>query len=66
MKIKDAKRILKNARMTFKKTVGENEYRVQFKEDRDDTCAYYTDNVDDAVNTELKMRLKREELTWGF
>ena len=52
MKLKDAKRILKEIGMSISKKDGE--YRVNYKGGKEST-AYYTDGLDDAVSTGIAM-----------
>lgn len=58
---KDAKRYLQTHNMTFRKIVESGEYRVAFAEDGLDSerCAYYTDDISEAVATAVEMRKQR-------
>jgi hypothetical protein len=53
----EAKSIVRHLGLTLRK-VHSGDYRVNFC-DGDETAAYYTDNLEDAVNTAVEMARKR-------
>ena len=53
----EAKLIARHLGLTLRK-VRSGQYRVNFP-DADDSTAYYTDNLDDAINAAVKMARKR-------
>jgi hypothetical protein len=52
----EAKSIARHLRLTLRK-VRSGDYRVNFR-DGNETTAYYTDNLEDAVNTAVEMARK--------
>jgi hypothetical protein len=58
MTLQEAKSIARHLGLTLRK-VRSGDYRVNFR-DGDETTAYYTDNLEDAVNTAVEMTRKRE------
>ena len=56
--LREAKSIARHLRLTLRK-VRSGHYRVNFR-DGDETTAYYTDNLEDAVKTAVEMARKRE------
>jgi hypothetical protein len=58
MTLQEAKSIARHLGLTLRK-VRSGDYRVNFR-DGDETTAYYTDNLEDAVNTAVEMARKRE------
>src|SRR5215510_1484176 len=57
MTLQEAKSIARHFRLTLRK-VRSGDYRVNFR-DGNETTAYYTDNLEDAVNTAVEMARKR-------
>ena len=57
MTLQKAKSIARHLGFTLRK-VRSGDYRVNFR-DGNETTAYYTDNLEDAVNTALEMARKR-------
>jgi hypothetical protein len=55
--LQEAKSIARHLGLTLRK-VRSGDYRVNFR-DRNETTAYYTDNLEDAVNTVLVKARKR-------
>jgi hypothetical protein len=55
--LQEAKSIARHLRLTLRQ-VCSGDYRVNFR-DGDETTAYYTDNLEDAVNTAVEMARKR-------
>ena len=58
MTLQEAKSIARHLGLTLRK-VRSGDYRVNFR-DGDETTAYYTDNLEDAINTAVEMVRKRE------
>jgi hypothetical protein len=58
MTLQEAKSIARHLGLTLRK-VRSGDYRVNFR-DGNETTAYYTDNLEDAVNTAVEMARKRE------
>ena len=58
MTLQEAKSIARHLGLTLRK-VRSGDYRVNFR-DGDETTAYYTDNLEDAVNSAVEMARKRE------
>ena len=58
MTLQEAKLIARHLGLTLRK-VRSGQYRVNFP-DADDSTAYYTDNLEDAVNTAVEMARKRD------
>ena len=58
MTLQEAKSIARHLGLTLRK-VRSGDYRVNFR-DGDETTAYYTDNLEDAVNTAVEMARKRD------
>jgi hypothetical protein len=56
--LQEAKSIARHLRLTLRK-VRSGHYRVNFR-DGNETTAYYTDNLEDAVKTAVEMARKRE------
>ena len=54
----EAKSIARHLGLTLRK-VRTGDYRVNFR-DGDETTAYYTDNLEDAVNSAVEMARKRD------
>ena len=52
MRLQEAKSIARHLRLTLRQ-VRSGDYRVNFR-DGNEITAYYTDNLEDAVNTELR------------
>ena len=61
MTLQEAKSIARHLGLTLR-MVRSGEYRVNFR-DGNETTAYYTDNLEDAVKTAIEMAHKRELLT---
>jgi len=61
MTLQKAKSIARYLGLTLRELCSGN-YRVNFR-DGNETTAYYTDNLEDAVNTAVEMAHKRELLT---
>jgi hypothetical protein len=57
MTLQQAKSIARHLRLTLRK-VHSGDYRVNFR-DGNETTAYYTDNLEDAVNTAVEMARRR-------
>ena len=57
MTLQQAKSIARHLGLTLRK-VRSGDYRVNFR-DGNETTAYYTDNLEDAVNTAVEMARKR-------
>ena len=57
MTLQQAKSIARHLGLTLR-IVRSGAYRVNFR-DGNETTAYYTDNLDDAVNTAMEMARKR-------
>jgi hypothetical protein len=69
MTLGEAKSIARHLGLTLRK-VRSGDYRVNFR-DGNETTAYYTDNLEDAVNTAVEMARKRglsctNVMTGGF
>ena len=62
MTLQEAKSIARHLGLTLRK-VRSGDYRVNFR-DGDETTAYYTDNLENAVNTAVEMARKRELSAW--
>ena len=58
MTLQEAKSIARHLGLTLRK-VRSGDYRVNFR-DGDETTAYYTDNLEDAINSAVEMARKRE------
>jgi hypothetical protein len=58
MTLQEAKSIARHLGLTLRK-VRSGDYRVNFR-DGDETTAYYTDNLEDAVNSAVEMARKRD------
>jgi hypothetical protein len=56
MTLQEAKSIARHLGLTLRK-VRSGDYRVNFR-DGNETTAYYTDNLEDAVNTAVEMARK--------
>jgi hypothetical protein len=61
MTLQEAKSIARHLGLTLRQ-VRSGAYRVNFR-DGNETTAYYTDNLDDAVNTAIEMARKRGVVT---
>jgi hypothetical protein len=59
MTLQEAKSIARHLRLTLRK-VRSGDYRVNFR-DGNETTAYYTDNLEDAVNTAVEMARNCEQ-----
>src|SRR5512132_2408171 len=57
MTLQEAKSIARHLGLTLRK-LRSGDYRVNFR-DGNETTAYYTDNLEDAVNTAVEMARKR-------
>jgi hypothetical protein len=57
MTLQEAKSIARHLGLTLRK-VRSSEYRVNFR-DGNETTAYYTDNLEDAVHTAIEMACRR-------
>ena len=57
MTLQEAKSIARHLGLTLRK-VSSGDYRVNFR-DGNETTAYYTDSLEDAVNTAVEMARKR-------
>jgi hypothetical protein len=57
MTLQEAKSIARHLGLTLRK-VRSGDYRVNFR-DGNETTAYYTNNLEDAVNTAIEMARKR-------
>ena len=57
MMLREAKSIARHLGLTLR-TVRSGDYRMNFR-DGNETTAYYTDNLEDAVNTAIEMTRKR-------
>jgi hypothetical protein len=62
MTLQQAKSIARHLGLTLRK-VRSGDYRVNFR-DGNEMTAYYTDNLEDAVNAAVEMARKRELSTW--
>ncbi len=62
MTLQEAKSIARHLGLTLRK-VCSGHYRVNFR-DGNETTAYYTDNLEDAVKTAVDMARKRELSAW--
>jgi len=60
--LQQAKSIARHLGLTLRK-VRSGDYRVNFR-DGNEMTAYYTDNLEDAVNAAVEMARKRELSTW--
>jgi hypothetical protein len=60
MTLQEAKAIARHLGLTLRK-VRSGDYRVNFR-DGNETTAYYTDNLEDAVNTAVEMARTRNVL----
>ena len=58
MTLRKAKSIARHLRLTLRQ-VCSGDYRVNFR-DGDETTAYYTDSLEDAINTAVGMARRRE------
>ena len=58
MTLQKAKSIARHLRLTLRE-VYSGDYRVNFR-DGNETTAYYTDNLEDALNTAVEMARKRQ------
>ena len=58
MTLQEAKSIARHLGLTLRQ-VRSGDYRVNFR-DGNETTAYYTDNLEDAVNTAVEMARKRD------
>jgi hypothetical protein len=61
MRLQEAKSIARHLRLTLRQ-VRSGDYRVNFR-DGNETTAYYTDNLEDAVHTAVEMARKRSGIT---
>jgi hypothetical protein len=57
MTLQKAKSIARHLRITLRK-MRSGDYRVNFR-DGNETTAYYTDNLEDAINAAIEMARKR-------
>jgi hypothetical protein len=57
MTLQEAKSIARHLKLTLR-IVRSGDYRVNFR-DGNETTAYYTDNLEDAVSTAIEMARKR-------
>jgi hypothetical protein len=57
MKLQEAKSVARHLGLTLRE-VCSGDYRVNFR-DGNETTAYYTDDLEDAVNTAVEMARKR-------
>ena len=62
MTLQEAKSIARHLGLTLRH-VRSGDYRVNFR-DGNDTTAYYTNDLEDAVNTAVEMARKRELAAW--
>jgi hypothetical protein len=62
MTLQEAKSIARHLGLTLRQ-VRSGDYRVSFR-DGNETTAYYTDDLEDAVNTAVEMARKRELSAW--
>ena len=62
MTIQEAKSITRHLRLTLRK-VRSGDYRVNFR-DGNETSAYYTNDLEEAINTAVEMARKRELSAW--
>jgi hypothetical protein len=60
--LQEAKSIARHLGLTLR-TLGSGNYRVKFR-DGNETTAYYTDNLEDAVNAAVEIARKRELSDW--
>jgi hypothetical protein len=63
MTLQEAKSIARHLGLTLRK-VRSGDYRVNFR-DGNETTAYYTDSLEDAVNTAVEMARKRAHPACG-
>ena len=63
MTLQEAKSIARHLGLTLRK-VRSGDYRVNFR-DGNETTAYYTDNLEDAVNTAVEMARRRSSCETG-
>jgi hypothetical protein len=61
MRLQEAKSIARHLRLTLRQ-VRSGDYRVNFR-DGNETTAYYTNNLEDAVHTAVEMARKRSGIT---
>jgi hypothetical protein len=61
--LQEAKSIARHLDLTLRK-VRSGDYRVNFR-DGNETTAYYTTDLEDAVNTAVEMARKRELSAWS-
>jgi hypothetical protein len=62
MTLQKAKSIARHLKLTLRQ-VRSGEYRVNFR-DGNETTAYYTSDLEDAINTAVEMARKRELPAW--
>jgi hypothetical protein len=62
MTLQEAKSIARHLGLTLRQ-VRSGDYRVNFR-DGNDTTAYYTNDLEDAVSTAVEMARKRELSAW--
>jgi hypothetical protein len=62
MTLQEAKSIARHLGLTLRQ-VRSGDYRVNFR-DGNETTAYYTNDLEDAVNTAVEMARKRELSAW--
>jgi hypothetical protein len=62
MTLQEAKSIARHLGLTLRQ-VRSGDYRVNFR-DGNETTAYYTNDLEDAVNTAVEMVRKRELSAW--
>jgi hypothetical protein len=62
MTLQEAKSIARHLGLTLRK-VRSGDYRVNFR-DGNETTAYYTNDLEDAVNAVVEMARKRELSAW--
>ena len=62
MTLQEAKSIARHLGLTLRH-VRSGDYRVNFR-DGNETTAYYTNDLEDAVNTAVEMARKREAAAW--
>jgi hypothetical protein len=63
MTLQEAKAIARHLGLTLRK-VHSGDYRVNFR-DGNETTAYYTDNLEDAINAAVEMARKRNTAVSG-
>ena len=63
MTLQEAQAIARRLGLTLRK-VRSGDYRVNFR-DGNETTAYYTDNLEDAVNTAVEMARRRSSCETG-